>query len=145
MEGVGKCEISMICPYCACVYYADAISDSAPDLVKQAVSEKWAIYSLREGLQSLPLALHTALQDRGVEVHLGQACTALQFLRDKVQVCVGWTPHLVPTPSIYKVPTVEETRNRLTVCFLCNLVMSTCRDRCLFCVVNCVSGAEHRL
>lgn len=72
---------------------ADPIPDSAPDLVKQAVSEKWAIYSLREGLQSLPLALHTALQDRGIEIHLGQACTALQFLSDKIQVCGGgrWT------------------------------------------------------
>lgn len=82
--------------HAVCFYHADPIPDSAPDLVKQAVSEKWAIYSLREGLQSLPLALHTALQDRGVEIYLGQACTALEFLRDKIQVCVGgrWTGYI---------------------------------------------------
>lgn len=32
---------------------------------------------------------------------------------------------------------------RLIVCSLCDMVMSTCSDVCLFFVVNHVSGEEH--
>jgi oxygen-dependent protoporphyrinogen oxidase len=64
----------------------EPVPESAPDLVKQAVGDKWAVYSLRSGLESLPRAMLAALQDRGVEVHLEQACTAVHFPGDGVQV-----------------------------------------------------------
>ena len=67
---------------------ADPVPESAVELVKRAVSEKWAIYSLRSGLESLPQAMYTALLDRGVKVHLNQPCTALCFpSENSVQVC----------------------------------------------------------
>ena len=68
---------------------ADPVPESAAvELVKRAVSEKWAIYSLRSGLESLPQAMYTALLDRGVKVHLNQPCTALRFpSENSVQVC----------------------------------------------------------
>ena len=55
--------------------------------MKRAVREKWAIYTLRQGLGSLPRAMHAGLLERGVQVQLGQACTALTFAGDKVKVC----------------------------------------------------------
>ena len=65
---------------------ADPLPDSAPELVKQAVREKWAIYTLRSGLQSLPLALLSSLEERGVKVHLGMPCTAIHFRDQSAQV-----------------------------------------------------------
>ena len=66
----------------------DPVPESAADLVKQAVNNKWAIYSLASGLESLPQAMYTALLDRGVKVHLNQPCTALHFSGSSAQVCV---------------------------------------------------------
>jgi oxygen-dependent protoporphyrinogen oxidase len=67
----------------------DPLPDSAPELVKQAVREKWAIYTLRSGLQSLPLALLSALEERGVKVHLETPCTAIHFRDQSAQVVCG--------------------------------------------------------
>ena len=69
--------------------FAEPLPDSASELVKQAVRDRWAIYSLRSGLESLPRAIHAALLEREVEVHLDRACTALHFSGNSVQVRVG--------------------------------------------------------
>ena len=79
---------------------ADPLPDSAPELVKQAVREKWAIYTLRSGLQSLPLALLSTLEERGVKVHLGTPCTAINFRDQSAQVQLGYSV-CVQTSSIY--------------------------------------------
>lgn len=65
---------------------ADPLPDMAPELLKTAVREKWAIYTLRSGLQSLPLAMLSALEERGVKVHLDTPCTSLQFRDQSAQV-----------------------------------------------------------
>ena len=80
---------------------ADPLPDSAPELVKQAVREKWAIYTLRSGLQSLPLALLSALEERGVKVHLETPCTAIHFRDQSAQVAASGYPFCVQTSSIY--------------------------------------------
>lgn len=74
----------------------DPLPESAPDLVRQAVKERWQIYSLKPGLQALPDAMHSALLENGVEVALGQACTKINFAGNKVQVWnYLWLPELV--------------------------------------------------
>nr|CAG4640882.1 EOG090X06SP [Eulimnadia texana] len=49
------------------------------DLVKQARSENWSVWSLNEGLQTLPEALARKVIASGVEVYTESPCTRLEF------------------------------------------------------------------
>lgn len=76
----------------------EPLPETAGELVKKAVEEKWAIYSLSSGLESLPQAMLTALTDSGVTVHLNQPCTGLKFDGNSSQV---WTFVLIELLMVY--------------------------------------------
>ena len=64
-------------------------------LSKRAKQEGWSIYTLQNGLQSLPDALHRKLSDQ-VTISTGTLCTKLQFTDNgkvKVRSCVI-LPHI---------------------------------------------------
>ena len=59
--------------------------DTLP-LVRQAMREKWTIYTLKQGLQGLPEAMQRVVEEMGVKILSRQPCTALRFTADGVQV-----------------------------------------------------------
>lgn len=57
------------------------------ELVKRCVSEKWSMWSLDTGLQTLPIELARCLKStNNVDIRTGTCCTQLQFTQDKVKV-----------------------------------------------------------
>ena len=64
----------------------DPLPDNPPSLVRQAVREKWMIYTLKQGLQGLPEAMQKVVEEMGVKILPRQPCTALKFTANGVQV-----------------------------------------------------------
>ncbi|EDV93125.1 protoporphyrinogen oxidase [Drosophila grimshawi] len=56
--------------------------DEPSNLYKQAVQEKWAMYSLTDGLEQLPRALRKYLGEHDVNVQLSSRCNNLSFSSD---------------------------------------------------------------
>lgn len=59
-----------------------------PKLYKQAVQEKWAMYSLADGLEQLPRALRKYLGEHDVNVQLSSKCHNLSFNNDGARISV---------------------------------------------------------
>ena len=49
------------------------------ELGKRAKTERWAIWSFTNGLQTLPDALAKRLTEEGVEIHSGTPCLGIKF------------------------------------------------------------------
>ena len=64
----------------------DLLPGDTPPLVRQAMREKWTIYTLKQGLQGLPEAMQRVVEEMGVKILSRQPCTALRFTADGVQV-----------------------------------------------------------
>ena len=52
------------------------------DLVSKANQEKWSVWSLQGGLQTLTDRLEKRLQDDGVEICTGQRCSKIEFTKE---------------------------------------------------------------
>lgn len=50
------------------------------ELARRARDEKWNVYALKGGLQTLPETLQTHLEKRGVKLHVNSKVTELEFL-----------------------------------------------------------------
>lgn len=89
---------------CRCMSFStEPLPSAACSLLQRAKSEKWTMYTLKEGLGSLPEALHRYLQEHGTEIHLGMPCSGLEFKDDKVTVTayVRYRAHSVLDSYIY--------------------------------------------
>lgn len=62
------------------------LPEDAPGLVRRAVKERWQIYTLRPGLQSLSETLHRTLAERGVEVFTQEPVERLSFSGSSAEV-----------------------------------------------------------
>ncbi|KAF2882243.1 hypothetical protein ILUMI_23936 [Ignelater luminosus] len=56
------------------------------DLFKRAKKEKWSVYSLSDGLETLPMRLEQALRKNNVDIKLNLSCAAVEFYKSKVQI-----------------------------------------------------------
>lgn len=65
---------------------AEPLGPDACSLLRRASSEKWRLYTLRDGLGSLCQVLCQHLMERGVDIQLQTPCTGLYFTEDKVLV-----------------------------------------------------------
>ncbi|XP_044742313.1 protoporphyrinogen oxidase [Chrysoperla carnea] len=54
------------------------------NLAKRAKSEKWSVYSLKSGLETLPLTLVNNLQEKKVNLIKNSPCTSLEFHDNKI-------------------------------------------------------------
>lgn len=69
------------------LFLSEPLSPDLPPLVHQAVKERWQIYALRSGMETLPRALLRALQGKEkVEVAIGTPCTGVSFGHKSVKV-----------------------------------------------------------
>lgn len=59
------------------------------ELIRRSVQEKWRIYSLTGGLQSLPDTLSSHVQQNQTKVHLNSACTRMNFDSNRVVLTVN--------------------------------------------------------
>lgn len=58
-------------------------------LIRKSIEEKWRIYSLAGGLQSLPDTLCAHVQQHHTHVHFNAACTRMQFNSNRVILTVN--------------------------------------------------------
>ncbi|XP_065177770.1 protoporphyrinogen oxidase-like [Sycon ciliatum] len=68
---------------------ADPVPADAAQLVKRSREEKWRMWTLQEGMESLPITLHQKLLERGVDVRLGTMCSGVEMTAKGVQVHCG--------------------------------------------------------
>ncbi|XP_023162410.2 protoporphyrinogen oxidase [Drosophila hydei] len=57
-----------------------------PELYKQAVKEKWAMYGVADGLEQLPRAMRKYLGEHDVNVQLSSKCSNLTFSGDGARI-----------------------------------------------------------
>lgn len=55
-------------------------------LIQRSIQEKWRIYSLAGGLQSLPDTLSSHVQQNQTKLHLNAACTRMEFTPNQVKL-----------------------------------------------------------
>lgn len=63
------------------------------DVARRARQEKWSIYSFKGGMQVLPNALVTHLNEHEVEMKTNSACDSIQFDNNRAVVTVAGTQH----------------------------------------------------
>lgn len=80
--------------------------DEPPQLYKRALNEKWAMYSLTDGLEQLPRTLRKYLGEHDVNVQLSSRCHSLNFSSDGVQLSVRdavvRVPHVISSLPAYQ-------------------------------------------
>ncbi|XP_066262942.1 protoporphyrinogen oxidase [Euwallacea similis] len=75
-------------------------------LATRSKTEKWSIYRLKNGLETLPIALHCALQGmKNVDIHLNTRCTEISFKSsDSVSVKLNGSKHFVGDHIFSSIP-----------------------------------------
>ncbi|RZF42859.1 hypothetical protein LSTR_LSTR003683 [Laodelphax striatellus] len=58
-------------------------------LSERAKVEKWSVWTMDGGLQTLPDKLSSKIADNGVDILLNEKCTSLRFIDDSVQCRIG--------------------------------------------------------
>lgn len=80
--------------------------DEPPQLYKRALQEKWAMYSLTDGLEQLPRSLRKYLNEHDVNVQVSSRCRNLNFSSDGVQLSVRdavvRVPHVISSLPAYQ-------------------------------------------
>ena len=67
------------------LYFTEKVPFIAKDaLTQKENAEKWSVWSLQGGLQTLIEKLERRLQIDGVEIHTGQTCSQVEFVADEL-------------------------------------------------------------
>uniref|UniRef100_A0A1A9UQ46 Protoporphyrinogen oxidase n=1 Tax=Glossina austeni TaxID=7395 RepID=A0A1A9UQ46_GLOAU len=61
-------------------------AENMPSLYQRAVKERWSMYRLHDGLETLPKALETYLRSRNIEINLSSECNKIFFEDDGVRL-----------------------------------------------------------
>ena len=67
-------------------FVPDPVPASAPPIVHRSRKESWRMWTLENGLEDLPRALHKKLCVRGVDVRMGTRCEGISMTAKGIQV-----------------------------------------------------------
>lgn len=59
------------------------------DLVKKSLAERWSIYSMKNGLETLPKTLAKYLRSHDVQLNTNSKCEHIEFTSDRVAITVN--------------------------------------------------------
>lgn len=58
------------------------------DIAKRSVAERWSIYSMKNGMETLPKALSNHLSSNNVELNLNSKCENIEFHQNGVKITI---------------------------------------------------------
>lgn len=61
-------------------------SDQHCDLVKKSIAEKWSLYSMKDGLETLPKTLAEYLRSQNVQINMNSKCENIEFTSNGVSI-----------------------------------------------------------
>lgn len=80
-----KRGVTIIIPY-ACDFCSEKSGFEESELVKRALKEKWVMYSLKGGLQTLTDRLAESVEEMGGKLKLNSPVSSLRFQSGKAKV-----------------------------------------------------------
>lgn len=84
-------------------------NDNMPELFKRSQTEKWSMYVLRDGLETLTKSLHNYLIENDNEINLCSQCESILFADDRVRLKIHGshfeTDYIISAMPTYRLAT----------------------------------------
>nr|XP_014100519.1 protoporphyrinogen oxidase [Bactrocera oleae] len=94
---------------------AGLFADSMPKLYEKSQKEKWSMYRVPDGLDTLPRTLRNYLQDKEVDIQLTSECREITFTRDGVRMNIKGHEvepmHIISTIPTHKLATCVKNQH----------------------------------
>ncbi|XP_075150177.1 protoporphyrinogen oxidase [Haematobia irritans] len=84
----------------------DSLNKNHPKLFKEALKNKWSMYRVNNGLETLPNSLANHLKDKNVEINLASECREILFGENSVRLNIKGqdmeTKHIISSIPAFK-------------------------------------------